>query len=214
MPPSVLASNPEFRQLAEHLAQKITELSKKIGLSEHALTNALSDYILGEENRKWGRERLWRVRIELYRDHPGTEPFFDSDPHSPCDAPGDVVQLGFQAVEDYVVEIITKRHKVPCAGLDSTTLKRKLSSLRSMMANRRDGSGNFKIQYETSDKWGTQRYIARVMVHSLDLYPPPQELFREPNRLPIGKGGMLNPANGFQRRFQERLKLRDKEMES
>lgn len=174
MPSPLMMSNAEFKKLGDYVTLKIKELSQKTDFSEHALTNALSDYILGEEDRKWGRERLWRVRILLYHDQPNADPVFDTDSHIPPGAPGDCTLLGLQAVSDYVVEAVSKYHKASCAGFDSATLKRKFNSLRSNMASRRNGSGTCRISYEAPMKYGARHMIARVDVHNYELYPQPQ----------------------------------------
>lgn len=63
-----------------------------------------------------------------------------------------------------------------------------------------------RVPYETIDeKSGNQRYIARVALHNFDLYPPPDELYREPSWGKIGSGGLLDPARSFRSRLNERL---------
>jgi|GEM_PF-3532727 len=71
---NILLTNPEFKELGDYVTDKIKGLAKTTGFSEHALTNGLSDFILGEEYRKFGRERVWRARVRLYHNLPGQRP--------------------------------------------------------------------------------------------------------------------------------------------
>lgn len=119
-----------------------------------------------------GRAVQWHARLRLLDKgrHEADQIVADSDPDAEHTAPGATLFDGLPNITHWAAELASAHHNAPCAGLDSTTLARKLRSLRSQMSNRKTGAGCLRADYTV---WDTRtqrecRMLARIDVMRAD----------------------------------------------
>ena len=140
-----------------------------VNTTQDALLKAVIANLLGEDYRADGRAHMWRARLRLYDySRPLDEPEADSDEPLTPDRPGETVHRGLPAVISWIAELASKYHGAPCAGLDSMSLRRKLKTLRTMMAYRKDGTGTLRADYQVLENGCIRHMLARCDVQRAD----------------------------------------------
>lgn len=185
------------KHIAELLRTALHEHASRVQTSTAALQRAVIGELLGEETLADGRARYWRVRVRLYDvGKLGRDPEADTDAFLPADQHGQMVIRGLQQVISWAAEYACLHHGRACAGLEDRTLQRKLRSLRSMMAARKDGTGVLHANYEVAVGDGVVRYMSlradvqkvdRPIDPSVDLMVDPPKDSGAPGAQPNGR---------------------------
>lgn len=146
--------------LGQQFRQQLDIQARVVRTTPDALLKAVVADLLGEEHRADGRALEWLVRLRLYDcGVSSNEPVADSDDKLEDHLPGTTKHRGLPAVAAWIVELASDYHGAPCAGLDRATLRRKLSSLRTMLSNRNDGTGVLRANYQVL-QYGVTRHMA------------------------------------------------------
>lgn len=144
--------------ISDMLKHEATALNvSPIGLSQ-SVRAALDEMRVGiNDNRAVG----WNARLRLYLASNLSDVVADSDEGRPQKHPGDTVLRGLPTVCAWVADLASAHHKAPCAGLDPSTLRRKLASLRTQISQRGDGTGTLRTYYTVmrSARFGAQEEI-------------------------------------------------------
>lgn len=137
-----------------------------------ALRHELRQLLLRRQGESDSRHALWRVRVRLYNAHMLTEPYADTDPDLPVEAPGVTVLKGLSEVAAWLTELAISYHQGQTVeGLDPLTLAHRLKSLRPTLS-RRGGNAVWRVPYTTmtigSDADNPRhQWIARVDVEKV-----------------------------------------------
>ena len=98
------------------------------------------------------RASWWRARARIYTASDGfLEALADSDPNLSPDDVGSEALASLPAVATWARDLAQAYHTTPCAGLDEITLRRKVSSLRTQMSHRANGTGILRIPYTVTN---------------------------------------------------------------
>lgn len=96
------------------------------------------------------RAASWRVRVRLYGPGKPDEPEADSDDDLPGDQPGATVIDGLPNVAEHLMALAQGFHKSAPVGLDITTLRHRLKSLRPTLS-RRGGNARWRVPYTVAE---------------------------------------------------------------
>lgn len=161
----------------------LTREAAYAGISTAAFAKDVGTALLGSKTSD-GRAVQWHARLRLLdMERPNSDQVVaDSDPDAAHEAPGATLFNGLPSITHWAAELAAAHHNAPCAGLDSTTLARKLRSLRSQMSNRRAGKGCLRADYVVWDHRAQRdhRMLARVDVIRSDEIKPQDALRRIP----------------------------------
>lgn len=131
-------------EVSEHIRGVATELDVPPDTFARSVIAAMGDLYVGvQDTRAVG----WRVRFRLYYAAKPDDHIYDSDATMPADAPGCKVIYGLPNVCSWISEQASTFHEKPCAGLDSKSLKHRLTTLRNQMSRRGNGYGVMRVYY-------------------------------------------------------------------
>ncbi len=158
--------------LGRQFREQLIASSRTAGTTPDTLLKAVVSELLGEEDRHDGRARIWRVRLRLYDYATGLiEPVADSDEGLEPHMPGETQIRGLAGVVDWIRELACNFHGVACTGLDKRALRGKIGNLRTMMANRGDGTGVIRADYQVMVGETQRHMLARCDVQKVDESP-------------------------------------------
>lgn len=164
--------NQTVSRVITELWPTLTREAAYAGISTSAFAKDVGTALLGSTTSD-GRAVQWHARLRLLdkERHDADQIVADSDPDAEHDAPGATLLTGLPSITHWAAELAAAHHNAPCAGLDSTTLARKLRSLRSQMSNRKTGNGCMRADYVVWDHRAKrdQRMLARIDVVRADL---------------------------------------------
>ncbi|HEX4077904.1 MAG TPA: hypothetical protein VHX61_03395 [Rhizomicrobium sp.] len=137
-------------------------------VTPEALLRSIINELLGEEELADGRARNWHFRLRLYDPSKPYEPVADTDASRAADQPGEMIIRGLPQILKLIPELASKHHEAPCPGLEEAMLRRKLGSLRTMLAARKDGTADLRAHYQVTANGVTRYMVARVDICRAD----------------------------------------------
>jgi len=136
-------------EVSEHIRGVASELNVPPDGFARSVIAAMGELHIGlQDTRAVG----WHVRLRLYTVMNQQDYVYDSDEGSPPDRAGRKVVYGLPNVCSWIAEQASTYHKTPCAGLDRSALKHRLSTLRNQMSRRGNGSGVMRVYYSVMTK--------------------------------------------------------------
>lgn len=149
-------------ELGNQFREQLSRHAQRLNVGDDALLKAVVSDLPGEDARADGRARDWRVRMFIFDYARGLdEPVANTDPELGLGLPGTLVLRGLPAVMKYIAKTTSDFHGAACVGLDQNTLKRKLNTLRTMMAYRQDGTATLRIDYQVHNSSGIRYMFIR-----------------------------------------------------
>jgi hypothetical protein len=160
-------TNHIIDQAAETLAGTVStiveQLATDTGLPPNAVLALLlkqTGIIVRSVDNRAGR---WRFRVFIYSADKPNEVLADSDPEYPLGELGANVAIGLPGVAEETAMLCGAYHSAPCVGLDATTLRWRIKSLRPTLS-RNHGRATWRIPYSTMEDGEPRQWLARVEI--------------------------------------------------